>query len=117
MEELKKMAAECGFAYAEKHGLMEKKPLLGLAVCCVVADGYQCGFEFDETKEELKDKSAEKGLDYVKERDAEIMQKEPLLGIALAIAYRYGLEKGIEAREGFEIEHDEQGNIVGITNK
>ena len=117
MEELKKMAVDCGFAYAEKHELMEKKPLLGLAVCCIVADGYQCGFEFDGTKEELKAQAAEKALDYVKEGDAEIMQKEPLLGIAYAIAYRYGLEKGIEAREGFEIEHDEQGNIVGITNK
>lgn len=117
MEELKKMAAECGIAYAEEHELMEKKPLLGLAICCVVADGYQCGFEFDGTKEELKAQSAEKSLEYVKERDAEIMQKNPILGIALAIAYRYGQEKGIEAREGFEIERDEQGNIIGITNK
>ena len=118
MEEIKKIAAEFGIKYAEEGGLMEKNPILGLAVACVSADGFEFGFNYDGTKEELTKTIAETALNYVKQKDDDVMRKEPLLGIALAISYRVGALKGIEEREKVQLERDEQGNIIGVsTNK
>lgn len=118
MEELQEMAANFGLKYAEKHELIKKDPLLGVAVACVAADGFTFGFEYEGTKDELKDKIADLALEYVAKHQDGIMEKEPLLGVAFAIAYRAGVEGGIDEREKVDFDRDEQGNIIGIsTNK
>ena len=118
MEELKKMAADFGLKYAEKHELIKKDPLFGLAVACIYADGFQFGFDYEGTKEDWKKNGGDLAMKYVEERDAEIMKKEPLLGIVFVIAYKAGVEKGIEERDVVQLDRDEQGNIIGIsTNK
>jgi hypothetical protein len=118
MEELKQMAADFGLKYAEKHELIKKNPLLGVAVACVAADGFTFGFEYEGTQDELKDKIADLALEYVEKHYEGIMHKEPLLGIAFVIAYRAGAEGGIAERDKVGLERDEQGNIIGIsTNK
>lgn len=118
MEELKQMAADFGLKYAEKHELIKKDPLIGIAVACIYADGFQFGFNYDGTPDKLKDKIADLAFEYVKKHSDGIMDKEPLLGIAFAIAYRAGAEGGIAEREKVDFDRDEQGNIIGIsTNK
>lgn len=118
MEELKKMADDFGLKYAEKHELIKKDPLIGVAVACVAADGFTFGFNYEGTTDELKDKIADIALEYVEKHSEGIMHKEPLLGIAFAIAYRAGAEGGIDEREKVDFDRDEQGNIIGIsTNK
>ena len=112
MEELKKMAADFGLKYAEKHEIIKKRPLLGVAVACVAGDGFMFGFEYEGTKDELKDKIADLALEYVEKHFEGI---EPLLGIAFVIAYRFGAEGGIDEREKVDFDRDEQGNIIGIS--
>lgn len=112
------MAADFGLEYVEKHELIKKDPLIGVAVACVAADGFTFGFNYDGTPDELKGKIADLALEYVEKHSEGIMHKEPLLGIAFGIAYRDGAESGIAEREKVDFDRDEQGNIIGIsTNK
>lgn len=115
MEELQEMAANFGLKYAEKHELIEKNPLLGVVVACFAAYGFTFGFEYEGTKDELKDKIADIALEYVEKHSEGIMHKEPLIGIAFAIAYRFGSEGGIDEREKVDFDRDEQENIIGIS--
>lgn len=108
MEELKQMAADFGLKYAEKYVLIEKEPLLGIAVACVAAIGFTFGFNYEGTPDELKDKIADLALEYVEQHSEGIMHKKPLLGIAFAIAYRVGAEGGIDEREKVDFDRDEQ---------
>ena len=118
MEELKQMAADFGLKYAEKFNLINRNPLFGLAVAYIYADGFQFGFDYEGTKEDWKKNGGDLAMKYVEEGNAEIMKKDPLLGIGFIIAYRSGVEKGIEERDVVQLDRDEQGNIIGIsTNK
>jgi hypothetical protein len=76
------------------------------------------GLNYDGTPDKLKDKIVDLAFEYVKKHSEGIMDKEPLLGIAFAIAYKVGAEGGIDERDKVGLDRDEQGNIIGIsTNK
>lgn len=116
MEEVKRIAADFAMEFIEKENLMERNPLLALAVASVFSDGFEYGYTFTGAEEDSKvGTAADK---YLKEKNNTVEKESPILYLLLMSAYAAGAYKGLEERDKINIERDQDGNIIGIsTNK
>lgn len=114
MEEIKKTAMDFAMEFIKERNLVEKDPLLALAVASVYSDGFEYGYTFEGTKEDAKfGTAADK---YINERDSTTQKESPILYMLLLTAYAAGAYKGIEERDKVQVKYDQDGNIIGLTN-
>ena len=114
MEEIKKTAMDFAMEFIKERNLVEKDPLLALAVASVYSDGFEYGYTFEGTKEDAKfGTAADK---YINERDSTMQKESPILYMFLLTAYAAGAYKGIEERDKVQVKYDQDGNIIGLTN-
>ena len=117
MEELKKMAADFGLKYAEKHELIKKKSF----------NRYYCGLHLcrwfpiltcDVTWDGLKNEIDKIATEFVDKNFEGIDKANPLYHVLFMCVYDSAIKEGIKERDKFVLERDENGNIIGIsTNK
>lgn len=104
MEKIRSIAMSFAMEFIKERNLIEKDPLLALAVASVYSDGFEYGYTFEGTKEEAKfGTAADK---YINERDKTTQEQSPILYLLLITAYTAGAYKGIGERDG---------NITGLT--
>lgn len=114
MEEIKRIAANFAIEFVEKEKLMERDPLLAFAVAGMFTDSFEYGYTFEGDKEDANvGTTADK---FIKEKDGTIVNESPILYLLLIAAYAAGANKGFEERDKINIERDQEGNIIGITN-
>lgn len=116
MEEVKKIAGSFAIKFIEKINLIERDPLLALAVGSVYSDGFEYGYTFAGEKEDAKvGKAADK---FLKEKNNTVEKESPILYMLMMSTYAAGAYEGLEERDKINIERDQDGNIIGIsTNK
>ncbi len=114
MEEIKKTAMDFAMEFVKERNLMEKNPLLALAVASVYTDGFEYGYTFEGTKEDAKfGNAADK---YINEKASTTQKQSPILYMLLLTAYACGAHKGFEERDKIQVKYDQDGNIIGLTN-
>lgn len=100
--------------FIKEKDLVEKNPLLALAVTSVYSDGFEYGYTFKGTKEDAKfGTTADK---YINERDSTTQKQSPILYLLLLTAYASGAYKGFDERDKIQVKYDKDGNITGLTN-
>lgn len=109
MEEIKKMAVDFAFKFAEEKNI--KDPLKMLVLMSIYANGFEYGYTFEGSKEDAK--IGETSLNYVKESFKDI--DDALMKLLLTTTYALGMHKGFEERDKITIERDENGDITGLT--
>jgi hypothetical protein len=114
MEEIKRIAGNFAIEFIEEKKLFEKDPLMAIAVAGMFLDGFEYGYTFEGEKKDAKvGTAADK---FVKEKDETIAKESPILYLLLMTAYAAGANKGLEERDKINIERDQDGNIIGLTN-
>ena len=114
MEEIKSIAMDFAMEFVKERKLIEKDPLLALAVASVYSDGFEYGYTFEGTKEDAKfGTAADK---YINEKASTTQEQSPILYLLLLTAYAAGAYKGIEERDKIQLKQDQDGNIIGLTN-
>ena len=114
MEEIKSIAIEFAMEFIKEKKLIEKDPLLAIAVASVYTDGFEYGYTFEGTKEEAKfGTAAEK---YINEIDSTTQEQSPILYLVLLTAYAAGAYKGINERDKIQFKYNQDVNITGLTN-
>lgn len=119
-EEIKEKAAEKAMEFIKETGLLDKDALLAMACASMFMEGFEFGFEFNGTNDELRDAIGKESRRALEEKQPNILTESPLLAILLAGAHRRGAKIGISQQEQEQpkdivyIRKDEDGTPVGV---
>lgn len=114
MEEIKSIAVDFAMEFIKEKNIIEKDPLLALAVTSIYLDGFVYGYTYEGTEEEAEfGTAADK---YLNEKDSTMQEQSPILYLFLLTAYANGAYKGIGERDKIQVKYDQDGNITGLTN-
>lgn len=116
-EEIKEKAAEKAMEFIKETGLLDKDALLAMACASMFMEGFEFGFEFDGTNDELRDAIGKESRRALEEKQPNILTESPLLALLLAGAHTRGAKMGFKEFEKIGIDTDENGNIVGISQQ
>ena len=116
-EEIKEKAAEKAMEFIKETGLLDKDALLAMACAIMFMEGFEFGFEFDGTNDELRDAIGKESRRALEEKQPNILTESPLLALLLAGAHTRGAKMGFKEFEKIGIDTDENGNIVGISQQ
>lgn len=116
-EEIKEKAAEKAMEFIKETGLLDKDTLLAMACASMFMEGFEFGFEFDGTNDELRDAISKESRRALEEKQPNILTESPLLALLLAGAHTRGAKMGFKELEKIGIDTDENGNIVGISQQ
>lgn len=116
-EEIKEKATEKAMEFIKGTGILDKDVILAMACASMFLEGFEFGFEFKGTEEELRDAIGKESLRAIEEKQPDIMTESPLMALLLAGAHTRGAKMGFKEFEKIGIETDENGNIVGISKQ
>ena len=116
-EEIKEKAAEKAMEFINETKLLEKDSLLAIACASMFMEGFEFGFEFNGTNDELRDAIGKESKRALEEKQPNILTESPLLALLLAGAHTRGAKMGFKEFEKIGIDTDENSNIVGISQQ
>lgn len=116
-EEIKEKATEKAMEFIKETGLLDKDALLAIACVSMFMKGFEFGFEFNGTNDELRDDIGKESIRALEEKQSNILTESPLIALLLAGAHTRGAKMGFKEFEKIGIDTDENGNIVGISQQ